>query len=121
MTPSLLRVADVERVLGVDEGADAAALLRLGDQLERQRRLAGRLRPVDLDDAAAREAADAERDVEPERAGRERPRCRRERASSPSFMIAPLPNCFSIWLTREIDRPLAIHVDTHVTPSPHPS
>src|SRR5438552_2968321 len=22
-----------------------------------------------------------------------------ERASSPSFMIAPLPNCFSIWLT----------------------
>ena len=65
----LLRVLDVERVLGVDEGADAAALLRLGDDVERQRGLAGRLRAVDLDDAAARQAADAERDVEAERAG----------------------------------------------------
>ena len=62
----------VERVLGVDEAADAAALLRLGDDVQRQRRLAGGLRPVDLDDAAARQAADAERDVEPERAGRDR-------------------------------------------------
>ena len=62
----------VERVLGVDEGADAAALLGLGDDVQRQRRLARGFRPVDLDDAAARQAADAERDVEAERAGRDR-------------------------------------------------
>ena len=62
----------VERMLGVDEGADAALLLRLGDDVQRQRGLAGGFRPVDLDDAAARQAADAERDVEAERAGRDR-------------------------------------------------
>jgi hypothetical protein len=59
----------VERVFGVDEGAGAAALLRLGDDMQRQRGLARAFRPVDLDDPAARQAADAERDVEPERAG----------------------------------------------------
>jgi hypothetical protein len=57
-------------VLGVDERADAAAALRLGDHVVDERRLAGRLRPEDLDDAAAREAADAEREVQGERTGR---------------------------------------------------
>ena len=91
----LARVADVERVLGVDERAHAAGALRLGDRVQRQRRLAGRLGAVDLDDAAARQAADAERDVEADRAGRDR---RRSRPMSPpdSGMIAPLPNCFSM-------------------------
>ena len=65
-------VDGIERVLGIDEGADAALLLRLGQDLESQRGLAGRLRPVDLDDAAARQAADAEGDVEAERACRQR-------------------------------------------------
>ena len=59
----------VERMLGVDEGGDAARLLRLGDGVKRQRGLARAFRPVDLDDAAARQAAYAERDVEAERAG----------------------------------------------------
>ena len=36
----LLRVLDVERVLGVDEGAGAAELLHLGDDLQRERGLA---------------------------------------------------------------------------------
>ena len=63
-------VGDVERVLGVDERGDAAGLLRFGDGVERERRLAARLGAVDLDDAAARVAADAERVVERERAGR---------------------------------------------------
>ena len=40
--------------------------------VQRQRRLARGFRPVDLDDAALGQAADAERDVEPERAGRDR-------------------------------------------------
>ena len=65
----LLRVLDVERVLGVDEGAGAAELLHLGDDLQRERGLARRFRAVDLDHAAARQAADAERDVQAERAG----------------------------------------------------
>jgi hypothetical protein len=60
-------VRGIERVLRVDERRGAAELLDLGDDLQRQRGLARRLRPVDLDDAAARQPADTERDVEPER------------------------------------------------------
>ena len=46
--------------------------LRLGDHVVDERRLARRLRAEDLDDAAARQPADAEREVERERAGRDR-------------------------------------------------
>ena len=63
----------VHRVLGVDVRADAAVALRLGDDVHREGRLAGRLRPVDLDDAAAREAADAEREVEGQGTGGDEP------------------------------------------------
>ena len=69
--PELPGVAGVERVLGVDERAGAAGLLRLGDAVQGERGLAGGFRPVDLDDPAARQAADAEREVEAERAGRD--------------------------------------------------
>ena len=62
----------------------------------RQRGLAGGFRAVDLDDAAARQAADAERDVEAERAGGDDLRGRSAICASPIFMIEPLPNCFSI-------------------------
>ena len=68
----LAGIDGIERMFGVDEGADAAVLLRLGDDMQRQRRLARGFRPVDLDHPAARQAADAERDVEPQRAGRDR-------------------------------------------------
>src|SRR5688500_1757307 len=54
-------------MLRVDEGTNAAALLRLRDGVQRQRGLAGRFRPVDLDDATARQTADAERHVEAKR------------------------------------------------------
>ena len=67
----LLRVVRVERVLRVDERRDAARLLRVGDRVEGDRRLARGLRAVDLDDAAARQTADAERDVERDRPGRD--------------------------------------------------
>ena len=67
----LAGVDRIERVLGVDVGGGAAGLLHLRHDLQRQRRLARRFRPVDLDDAAARQPADAERDVEAERAGRD--------------------------------------------------
>ena len=67
-----LGVGRVHRVLGVDEGADAAAALGLGDHVVDERRLARRLGAEDLDDAPARQAADAEREVERQRAGRDR-------------------------------------------------
>ena len=71
-TPISLGVQRVHRVLGVDERADAAELLGLGDDVVDQRRLAGGLRAEDLDDAPARHAADAEREVERQRARRDR-------------------------------------------------
>ncbi len=69
--PEFSGIGRVERVLGVDKGAGAAALLRFGDHMQRQRRLARAFRAVNLDHPAARQTADAERDVEPERAGRD--------------------------------------------------
>jgi hypothetical protein len=51
-------------VLGVDEGADAAATLRLRDHVVDERRLSRRLGPEHLDHAAARQATDPERHVE---------------------------------------------------------
>ena len=64
-------VGGVESVLCVDERGDAARLLRLRDGVERERRLAARLRTVNLDDAPPRIAADAQRDVEPDAPGRD--------------------------------------------------
>ena len=69
LTPMRFAYAGIHRVLRVDERADAAAALGLGDHVVDERRLSGRLRPEDLDHAAAREAADTERHVE-----RQRPR-----------------------------------------------
>ena len=66
-----LGVRRVHRVLRVDERADAAAALRLGDHVVDERRLTGRLRAEDLDHPAARQPADAEREVERERARRD--------------------------------------------------
>jgi len=56
-------------VLGVDERAHAAEPLRFGEQVVDERRLARGLGAEDLDDAPARDPADAECEVE-----RERPR-----------------------------------------------
>ena len=64
------RVVGVESVLGVDEGAHAATRLGLRDGVQREGRLSRRLRPVDLDNAAPREAADAESEVDGQRPGR---------------------------------------------------
>ena len=62
-------IAEVERVLGVDERHLAARLLRLRQDVQGQRRFAGGLRAVDLHDAAPGQAADAERQVQRQRAG----------------------------------------------------
>ena len=43
----------------VDKAADAARPLGLGDRMQRKGRLSRRFRPVDLDDSAARQPANA--------------------------------------------------------------
>ena len=60
----------VEGVLGIDKGTNALALLRFGDDMQRQGRLAGRFGSVNFDDAPARQTTNAKRDVQSERAGR---------------------------------------------------
>ncbi len=92
----LLGIDRIERMFGVDIGGDAALLLGLGHDMQRQRGLARGFRAVDLDDAAARQAADAQRDVEAQRAGRNRVG-RRPPIALASFITEPLPNARSIW------------------------
>ena len=65
-----LGVGRVEGVLGVDEGGEAPRLLRLGDDVQGEGRLAARLGTEDLDDPAPGDAADAEGEVEGQGAGR---------------------------------------------------
>jgi hypothetical protein len=62
----------IERMFGIDEGRRPAYFLRLCDGMERQRGLARAFRPVYLDDAPARQSADAQRDVQPQRPGGDR-------------------------------------------------
>ncbi len=95
-TPRARGVLGVEGVLGVDEGGHAAELLGHGDDLEGEGGLAGGLGPVDLDDAPLRDAADAEGQVEGGRAGGDGGDVQAG-LFSVMRMMAPLPNCFSIW------------------------
>jgi len=89
------RVGGVEGLLGVDEGAAPASPLGLGDRVVGEGRLARRLGPVELDDAPARQAADAEGQVEREgrRSGSPRPR---HGGCLPTSITAPAPNWRSI-------------------------
>ena len=64
-----LRVDRVQGVFGVDERTGAARLLRFRDDLEGERGLAGGLGAVDFHHPAPGQAADAQRDVQPQRAG----------------------------------------------------
>ncbi|MNC88830.1 hypothetical protein D3C83_46930 [compost metagenome] len=57
-------------MFGVDERRHAACLLRLGNHLQRQRRLARGFGAEDLGHAAARQAADPERVIDADGAGR---------------------------------------------------
>src|SRR5271165_635213 len=67
----LAGIGRVERVLGVYESAGAAAALRFGNDMQGKRRLAGALRPVNLNDPATRQPTDAERDIETQRSRRD--------------------------------------------------
>jgi len=69
--PQRSGVDRIERVLGVDEGSDAAIPLSLGSDVEGQCGLTTGLRSVDLDDAAPRNPSDAERQIQGQRPGRD--------------------------------------------------
>ena len=65
-------VSRFKRVLHIDVCGLAAALLGAGDDMQRERRLAAGFGAVNLNDAAARYAADAEREIQRKRAGGDR-------------------------------------------------
>src|SRR5262249_5607491 len=56
----LARIDRIERMFGIDESADAALFLRLGQAMQSQRRLTRGFRAVDFNDTATRQAANAE-------------------------------------------------------------
>ena len=85
-------IAGVEGVLGVDERDDAAHGLGLSQDLERERGLAGGLGAVDLDDAAAGNASDAQRGIKGERARGDGLDVDARVRPSPNLMMEPLPN-----------------------------
>jgi hypothetical protein len=60
----LARIGRVESVLGIDECRHASRLLDARDGVKGERRLAARFRAVHLDDASARIAPDAQRQIE---------------------------------------------------------
>ena len=65
----ILGVFGVECVLGVDERRDTAGSLGVGHRMQGDGGLTRGFRAVDLDDAAARQPADAQRHVEGDGAG----------------------------------------------------
>ena len=56
-------------MFGVDKRSEATGLLRVGDDVQHERRLAGRFRAENFNDPAAGHAADPQRQVERQRAG----------------------------------------------------
>src|SRR5215831_823510 len=66
----LAGVSRIERVLGVDKSASPAAALRFGNDMQGKCRLAGTLRPVNLDNTSARQTTNAQRDIETQRSRR---------------------------------------------------
>ncbi|MPM99003.1 hypothetical protein SDC9_146193 [bioreactor metagenome] len=82
-----LRICGVERVLRVDERRSTAHALRFGNDMQGDGGFTGGFRPKYLDDSAAWNAANAERIVQREAAGRHS-RNRRTRCS-----VAEFHNC----------------------------
>ena len=61
-------VLGIERVLGINEGAQAASFLSVGDDVQHHGRFAGGFRTINFHDAALGHAANAEGEVEGKRA-----------------------------------------------------
>ena len=57
-------------MFGIDVGRHSAGLLRFGHDVQRESGFAGTLRAIDLDNATARHAANADRRVETQGGGR---------------------------------------------------
>ena len=88
-------IARVERMFGIDEGADAAGFLRLRDHMERQASSC----PNFPDRKSQRRALWADRRFPGQYRDREirsTPPPHRPPLGEPSFMMEPLPNAFSI-------------------------
>ena len=96
-TPSLRAYSMSSACSASMNAATPPDALRVGDHVQTQRRLAGRLRAVDLRDAPARNAADADRRVQVDGARSGSPRSATRGPLTPIRMIEPLPKAFSIW------------------------
>ena len=70
-TPSFLRVLRIESVLGIHERRQTPGFLRLGNDLQCNGGLAGRLWTEDFDHPAARHAAHPQRRVKGDGSGRD--------------------------------------------------
>src|SRR5271169_447174 len=95
-------------MLRVDERAGPTAALALGNYVQREGGLAGALRSVDLDDAAAWQSADTERDIEAERARRDHLGLRRGRVR-PEFHNRTLAKGAFDLAERRVQSPLLVH------------
>jgi len=73
VSANIQKLGGTAAFIDAEHALDPQYAQRLGDRVQRQRRLPRRFGAVDLDDAAARQAADAERDVEADRSRRARP------------------------------------------------
>src|SRR3990172_7632213 len=69
--PETPGVGGIQRVLGIDEGGYPSLSLSLGYSMQCNRGFSGGFRPVDLDDAAARESPHSQREVQSDGAGRD--------------------------------------------------
>jgi hypothetical protein len=99
----------IERVFGVDEGADAALLLGFGDRMQRQRGLAGRLRPV-ISTMRPFGRPPMPSAISRPREPDDTASTSIERSFLPSFITDPLPNWRSIWESAA-DRALVLSMD----------
>ena len=96
-------------MFGVDIGGDAALLLDLGHDMQRQGGLARGFRAVNLDHAAARQPADAQRDVQAQRAGRNRVGRQAQIAAAQLHHRALAERPVDL-AQRRLERPLAIAI-----------
>src|SRR6516162_3368990 len=95
-------------MLRVDERASPTPALSLGNYVQRERGLAGALRSVDLDDAAAGHSADAECDIEAERTCRDH-LCLRRGLMRPEFHNRTFAKGAFDLAERRVQSPLLVH------------
>src|SRR5512133_91801 len=68
----LAGITDIQGVLGIHEGCDAAGLHGLGNDVQGKGRLAGRLRAIDFHDPSARHTTNTQGHIKGDRSGRDR-------------------------------------------------